>query len=514
MDIIAIDLKSFYASVECRERQLDPLTTHLVVADASRTEKTIVLAVSPSLKALGIPGRPRLFEVVSRVKAVNRERRKGAPGGRFTGASYDATALSRDPGLSVDYIVAPPRMAHYMKVSTKIYDIYTRFVAPEDIHVYSVDEVFMDVTHYLHLYRAEAEAAGMSAVRYLALKLIRAVLSETGITATAGIGTNLYLAKVAMDVMAKHVEADADGVRIAELDERSYRETMWSHRPLTDFWRVGRGYARRLAGEGLFTMGDIARCSVGKPTDYYNEDLLYRMFGVNAELLIDHAWGWEPCAISDIKAYKPDSSSVSVGQVLPGPYTAEQGRLIVREMADGLVLELVRKKLVTDQVVLTVGYDIENLSDEAVRRKYRDDIGVDFYGREVPKQAHGSQNLGEFTSSTRAIVQAAAALYDRIVKPDLLVRRMYVVFNHVRDEGEARAEVAAKPVQLDMFTDYRALEAEARRKASDRARERKQQETVLAIKEKWGKNAILRGMDLQEGATARERNEKVGGHNA
>ena len=513
MDIIAIDLKSFYASVECRERNLDPLTTNLVVADASRTEKTICLAVSPSLKSYGIPGRARLFEVVSRVKAVNRERQRAAPGRKLVGTSSNYPELCANPSLAVGFEIAPPQMAHYMKVSTRIYDIYTKYIAPEDIHVYSIDEVFMDVTHYRHLYIAEAERAGMEVVRYMALMLIREVLAATGITATAGIGTNLYLAKVAMDVVAKHVEPDADGVRIAALTEATYRRAMWTHRPLTDFWRVGKGIARKLEAEGLMTMGDVALCSVGKKTDYYNEDLLYRLFGVNAELLIDHAWGWEPCTIEAIRAYKPESNSISVGQVLSGPYTVELARLIIKEMTDGLVLDLVRKKLVTDQMALTVGYDIDNLARPEIRAKYNGPVATDFYGREVPKQAHGSINLGEFTSSTKRITAAVMELYDRIMNPDLLVRRMYVVCNHVKDEREA-AMAEARPVQLDMFTDYEALAAEEERRRAARERERKQQEVVLAIKEKWGKNAILRGMNLEKGATARERNEQVGGHKA
>ena len=510
MDIIAIDLKSFYASVECRERGLDPLKTNLVVADPSRTEKTICLAVSPSLKAYGIPGRPRLFEVVARVRAVNRERRSRAPGRRLSGQSHFRPELDANPSLAVDYIVAPPQMAHYMKISTRIYDIYTRYISPGDIHVYSIDEVFIDVTHYTHLYRAEARRSGMDVVRYMALMLIREVLSATGITATAGIGTNLYLAKVAMDIVAKHVEADADGVRVATLDEMTYRRTMWDHRPLTDFWRVGKGYARKLEAEGLFTMGDIARCSEGGDGEYYNEALLYRLFGVNAELLIDHAWGWEPCRIADIKAYKPEESSISVGQVLPGPYTVDKARLIIREMTDGLVLELVRKGMVTDQVALTVGYGVENLARPEIRGAYEGPVVADWYGREVPKQAHGSINLDRYTSSTRRIVSSAMALYDRIINPKLLVRRMYVVFNHVKDEDAVQPE----PLQLDMFTDYAALSAKEAAERADRDRERKQQQVVLQIKEKWGKNAILRGMNFEEGATARERNGQVGGHRA
>ena len=503
---IAIDLKSFYASVECRQRGLDPLTTNLVVADPSRTEKTICLAVTPSLKRCGIPGRPRLFEVVQKVRQVNRERRKRAPGGVFAGKSSSETELAANPALELDYIVAPPRMAHYMAASAKIYGIYTQFIAPEDIHVYSVDEVFMDVTHYL-------KNDGLTA-HELALKIIRRVLAETGITATAGIGTNLYLCKIAMDVVAKRMPADADGVRIAELDEQSYRRIMWIHRPLTDFWRVGRGISRRLEAEGLYTMGDVARCSIGKKSDYYNEDLLYRLFGVNAELLIDHAWGWESCGMADIKAYRPDSSSISVGQVLQHPYEFDKAKLVMREMTDGLALDLVSKKLVTDQMVLTVNYDVENLADPVRRERYKGPVSVDYYGRPAPKHAHGSVGLGGHTSSTRRIVDAVMALFDRVVDRDLLIRRMYIVANNTLNEEDARRAEAGRSVQLDMFTDY---EAEARRAAEAdavRAKERRQQEVVLAIKEKYGKNAILRGVNFEEGATARDRNAQIGGHRA
>ena len=503
---IAIDLKSFYASVECRQRGLDPLTTNLVVADPSRTEKTICLAVTPSLKRCGILGRPRLFEVVQKVRQVNRERRKRAPGGVFAGKSSSETELAANPALELDYIVAPPRMAHYMAASAKIYGIYTQFIAPEDIHVYSVDEVFMDVTHYLKNYGVTAHE--------LALKIIRRVLAETGITATAGIGTNLYLCKIAMDVVAKRMPADADGVRIAELDEQSYRRIMWIHRPLTDFWRVGRGISRRLEAEGLYTMGDVARCSIGKKSDYYNEDLLYRLFGVNAELLIDHAWGWESCGMADIKAYRPDSSSISVGQVLQHPYEFDKAKLVMREMTDGLALDLVSKKLVTDQMVLTVNYDVENLADPVRRERYKGPVSVDYYGRPAPKHAHGSVGLGGHTSSTRRIVDAVMALFDRVVDRDLLIRRMYIVANNTLNEEDARRAEAGRSVQLDMFTDY---EAEARRAAEAdavRAKERRQQEVVLAIKEKYGKNAILRGVNFEEGATARDRNAQIGGHRA
>ncbi len=503
---IAIDLKSFYASVECRARGIDPLTANLVVADPSRTDKTICLAVSPALKARGVPGRPRLFEVVQKVRQVNALRKKGAPGGAFTGKSWDDRELKKNPALAVDYIVAPPRMAEYVRTSTRIYDIYTKFIAPEDIHVYSIDEVFMDATHYLKNYKCDA--------RELAMRIITEVLYTTGITATVGIGTNLYLAKIAMDIVAKKMPADKDGVRIAELDERGYREQMWTHRPLTDFWRVGRGYARKLESNGMYTMGDVARCSIGGKGDYYNEDLLYRLFGVNAELLIDHAWGWEPATIADIKAYRPRSNSVSSGQVLHQPYAFEKAKLVAREMTDLLVLDLVSKKLVTDQMVLTVGYDVENLTDPERRSGYRGPVTVDFYGREVPKHAHGSVNLGGYTSSTRRIIDAVMQLFDRVVDRNLLVRRMYIVANHTVDEAAARAEAAERDVQLDMFTDY-AAEAERQAAAeADRARERRQQEVVLAIKDKYGKNAILKGMNLEEGATARDRNRQIGGHKA
>ncbi len=486
---IAIDLKSFFASVECAARGLDPLTTNLVVADEGRTEKTICLAVSPSLKAYGIPGRARLFEVIQRVEEANARRRAAAPARTLTGSSYDATQLAADPALAVDYIVAPPRMARYVETSAHVYAIYTRHVAPEDIHVYSVDEVFIDATRYLR-------RAGLSAHDF-ARMLIREVLAGTGITATAGVGTNLYLCKIAMDIVAKRIEPDADGVRIAELDEASYRRTLWSHRPLTDFWRVGRGYARRLEAHGLATMGDIARCSLD------NEDLLYRLFGVNAELLIDHAWGWESCTIADIKACRPKSSSISSGQVLPEPYVFEKGRLIVREMTELLVLELVDKGLMTDQMVLTVVYDVENLTDPARRSAYHGELETDVYGRTLPKSAHGSVDLGGYGSSTRRILRAVTALYERIVDPSLLLRRVYVVANRVRPEGDAPA---AGYEQLDLFADTSEREA--------LARERRQQEAILAIRRKFGKNAIVKGMDLEEGATTIARNGQIGGHQA
>ncbi len=494
---IAIDLKSFYASVECVERGLDPLTTNLVVADMSRTEKTICLAVSPALKALGIPGRPRLFEVVQRVKEINLQRRYKAPGRIFTGKSFNAPELAANPALELDYIVARPQMAHYMKFSTDIYKIYLQYVAPEDIQVYSIDEVFIDATNYLPACKLTA--------REFAVQIILDVLQSTGITATAGIGTNLYLCKVAMDIDAKHIQPDENGVRISELNERSYRERLWEHRPLTDFWRVGRGYAARLEANGMFTMGDVAMRSL------YDENRLYKLFGVNAELLIDHAWGWEPCTIADIKAYKPSSNSISSGQVLQCAYSFEKARLVVREMTEGLVLDLVDKGLVTDQLVLTVGYDRENLADPNRRGAYKGEVATDYYGRAVPKKAHGSINLKKQTSSTKIITEAAMELFDRIVDKDLTVRRMYVVANRVVPESEA-AQTRSESEQLSLFTDYAALERERQAEDAALAREKRLQKAVLNIKRKFGKNSILKGMSFEEGATARERNKQIGGH--
>ena len=499
---IAIDLKSFYASVECMSRGLDPLTTHLVVADAARTEKTICLAVSPSLRTYGIPGRARLFEVVQKVRELNALRLTRARRQSFAGESTDADELAAHPELAITYITARPRMAHYIAASSRIYSIYLRYIAPEDIHVYSIDEVFIDATDYLALY-------GLTA-RELAMKMILELLRETGITATAGIGTNLYLAKVAMDIGAKHVAPDESGVRIACLTERSYRETLWTHRPLTDFWRVGRGIAKKLEEKGLFTMGDIARCSLGRPDEFYNEELLYRMFGVNAELLIDHAWGCEPCTLADIKAYRPQTHSVSSGQVLQCPYPFEKARLVAREMADALALELARKGLVTDQMVLTVGYDRESLTAPSCP-PYHGPVTVDHYGRRVPKAAHGSETLRAPTASSRELLQALTVLFDRIVDRGLLVRRMYVVANHVQRERDVQTE--PEYVQLDLFADEAALTAR-REEQSARARERRMQDAVLAIREKYGKNAILKAMSLRDGATARQRNEQIGGHKA
>ena len=442
---IAIDLKSFYASVECVDRGLDPLDANLVVADPTRTDKTICLAVSPSLKSYGVPGRPRLFEVNQKVREINAQRKYKAPKHSFTHESYFHSELVKEPDAELTFITAPPRMAHYMEVSTQIYNVYLKYIAPEDIHVYSIDEVFIDATNYLKTY-------GMTP-RELAMKMVLDVLETTGITATAGIGTNLYLCKVAMDIYAKHTEPDENGVRIAELDEMSYRKILWDHRPLTDFWRIGRGYSSKLEAHGLYTMGDIARCSVGRETDYYNEELLYKLFGINAELLIDHAWGWEPTEISDIKSYRPENSSLSSGQVLQEPYEFDKARLVYKEMADLLSLDLVEKKLVTDQIVLTVGYDTGNL-----KKDYKGAVETDRYGRKMPKYAHGSENIGRFTASTKLITQAAMNLFDRTVDKNLLVRRMYLVANHVVTEAQAKKE--SEYEQLDFFTDTKKNEEE------------------------------------------------------
>lgn len=493
---LAIDLKSFYASQECVERGLDPLTTNLVVADGTRTEKTICLAVSPALKSHGIPGRPRLFEVVEKVRQINALRREQAPGKTFTGSSWDAGKLSADPSLELDYIVAPPQMAHYVATSNKIYSIYLEYIAPQDIHVYSIDEVFIDATPYLKTYGVTP--------RELAQKLITAVLTQTGITATAGIGSNLYLCKVAMDIVAKRIPPDENGVRIAQLTELSYRQQLWNHRPLTDFWRVGPGYARKLERNGLYTMGDIARCSLGKPEEFYNEDLLYRLFGVNAQLLIDHAWGWESCTIEDIRSYCPSTNSISSGQVLQCPYPGDKARLILKEMADLLVLELVKKGLVTDQLVVTFGYDRESLTKG---KPYQGAVDTDRYGRKVPKPAHGSIQLPRYTASTREIVKAALELSDRILDPALLVRKVNITANHVIPESHIPPE---EPEQLDLFAPAEA--EDAHREAWEK--ERKRQQAVLDIQEKYGKNAILKGMNYREGATTRQRNGQIGGHKA
>ena len=496
---IAIDLKSFYASVECMERGLDPLTTNLVVADASRTEKTICLAVSSSLKAYGISGRARLFEVVERVKEVNAERRRKAGG--LSEKSFNANELAADPSREVDYLIAPPRMAKYIQISTQVYNVYLKYIAPEDIHVYSIDEVMMDVTNYLQTYRMTA--------RELAKVMISDVLHATGITATAGIGSNLYLCKVAMDIMAKHVQPDKDGVRIAELDETSYREQLWAHRPLTDFWRVGRGYAKKLEAIGIYTMGDVARCSIGKPNEYYNEELLYRMFGINAELLIDHAWGWEPCRMQDIKTYRPETNSVCSGQVLQCPYSFEKAQLVVREMAEAVALDLLEKKLVTDQLTLTVGYDIEN----TVGGSYHGETVTDRYGRKIPKHTHGTANLPRKTSSARSITDAVLGVYDAKVNSKLSIRRLTITANRLVGEDTVQQEPET-PVQFNLFDNVEVQEQRLQEEEAKLKRERKIQEAMLDIKKKFGKNAILNGGSYLEGATAKERNKQIGGHKA
>lgn len=495
---LCIDLKSFYASVECVERKLDPLTTNLVVADSSRTEKTICLAVTPSLKACGIPGRARLFEVVQAVKNVNRGRIRVAKNHVFTGKSYDAEKLNANPSLELDYIVAPPRMAYYMEYSARIYEIYLKYVSHEDILVYSVDEVFMDITDYL-------KTSGKSP-RDFAMTIIRDVLKETGITATAGIGTNMYLAKIAMDITAKKMKPDKDGVRIAELDERNYRKELWEHEPITDFWRVGHGYAKKLAENQMFTMGDVARAST-KP---YGREKLKKLFGINSKMLVDHAWGYEPCTIGEAKAYTPETKSISSGQVLKCPYSFEKARVIVWEMLELMVLELVEKALVTKQLTLTIGYDVENVSER--KADYKGEIKTDRYGRKIPKHAHGTANLENFTSSTRLISDAVLELYDKIVDRNMTVRRVTIAACNLITEKEA----AAKPryEQMDLFTDYEALNEETEKRDKELQKERKIQEALIGIKQRFGKNAIIKGTNLQDGATSVERNGQIGGHKA
>ncbi|MBR5652402.1 MAG: DNA methylase [Bacteroidales bacterium] len=492
---VAIDMKSFYASVECVDRGLDPLTTNLVVADKSRTEKTICLAVSPALKEYGISGRARLFEVVQRVKEINLQRKKNASW-RMSGKSCNANELAAHPDWELDYIIAPPRMAHYINVSSKIYETYMKYVSSENIHVYSIDEVFIDVTGYLGTYKMTAHEFTM--------KVIRDVLSKTGITATAGIGTNLYLAKVAMDIVAKHKEADKDGVRIAELDEMSYRRLLWNYKPITSFWRVGRGTAARLAPYGIDTMGKIAQTSL------QHEDFLYSLFGVNAELLIDHAWGYEPCTMDMIKAYKPESNSLSSGQVLKSPYDFTKAKVVVQEMADAIALDLVAKHKVTDQLVLTIGYDTESLTNPEIRAKYHGEVHIDHYGRQVPKHAQGTANLKMQTSSSMLIMHAIVELYDRIVNPDLLIRRINIATNHVVNEDSAKHN--ANIQQLDLFTDYEELMNKKQLEQQALDKERKIQDARLAIKQRFGKNAILKGLNFEEGATAIDRNAQIGGH--
>ena len=487
---VSIDLKSFYASVECRERNLDPNTTNLVVADESRTSKTICLAVSPSLKKYGIPGRVRLYEVIQKVNQINFERRRKIGGNKFIGKSYDEIELRKDPKLELDYIIAEPRMSFYMRYSTKIYNIYLKYFSEEDIYVYSVDEIFCDITNYLKMYKTNA--------RELVTKVIQDVYETTGITATAGIGTNLYLCKVAMDIVAKHVKPDKNGVRIAGLDEMTYRKYLWTHTPITDFWRVGKGYQKRLEKNGIYTMGDVAKTSIK------NEELLYKLFGVNAELLIDHSWGYEPCTIKDIKKYKPESNSLSSGQVLHCPYNAEKTKLIVKEMTELLALELVEKKLVTDQLVLTIGYDVENLKNDEIRKLYKGEITEDRYGRKVPKHAHGTINLEKKTASTKKLMEAVEKLYDRIINDKLLTRRINLTANKVVKEGKKQAEFE----QMDLFANYN----EIKQKEIKDEKEKNLQYVMIDIKKKYGKNAILKGMNLVEGGTTIERNGQVGGH--
>ena len=493
---IAIDLKSFYASVECVERGLDPLTTNLVVADESRTEKTICLAATPAIKSYGVPGRARLFEVVQKIKAANSIRRFYAPSKQLTGTSHDATELANDPNLAIDYIVAPPRMAFYMDYSARIYKVYLRYIAPQDIHTYSIDEVFINAAPYLDTYKMTAHD--------LAMKLVRKVLKETGITATAGIGTNLYLAKIAMDIVAKHMPPDPDGVRIAALDEMSYRRKLWAHTPLTDFWRVGKGYAEKLANMGLYSMGDIARRSL----DAQGEKEFYKVFGVNAELLIDHAWGYEPCTMEAIKAYRPASTSVSSGQVLHCPYTNEQARLIVWEMADQMILDLVAKKLMTSQIVLDIGYDIENIA-----KGYTGPVHIDHYGRRVPKPAHGTVTLKKHSSSTKQLLHETLTLYDRIVAPTLMVRRITITMGKLINEDSA-AKQNEDVVQFDLFSDTAKEAKESETAEHAEQKEKSLQHAMIAIKNKFGKNAILKAANLKEEARTIARNSEIGGHKA
>lgn len=511
---IAIDAKSFYASVECMERHLDPLTTNLVVANTKRTEKTICLAVSPSLKAVGVPGRPRLFEVIQKVKEVNQKRlasairsghvRRNAEGNySFASASFSAPALAKDPTLELGYIVAPPRMRLYEEYSTKIYSVYLKFFAPEDIIVYSIDEVFINAGPYISTY-------GMTP-HELTMTVIREVLYTTGITATAGIGTNLYLAKIAMDIVAKKVPADKDGVRIAELDEMSYRRILWTHEPLTDFWRIGRGISKKLEANGLYTMGDIARCSLGKKNDPYNEDLLYKLFGISAELIIDHAWGWEPVTVDVIKSYKPSTTSLSSGQVLPRPYDFDDAKMVTWEMTENLVYDLLRKGLATKKLVLTIGYDRKSLEQNTA---YTGPVSTDHYGRAVPKHAHGTGNIDHYTNSNHKIVETMMNLFDSIVDRNLLVRRIGIAACLLLRENDPKVKEEKSMVQLDMFTDYAVLEKEKAEQAEKELHERNLQKAILDIKDRYGKNALLKATNLMEGATAKERNASIGGHQA
>lgn len=492
----AIDLKSFFASVECRKRNLNPLTTNLVVADNSRTEKTICLAISPSMKAYGLPGRARLFEVMQKVKNVNNGRRMLAPNKTFSGKSYNDIELKKDKNLELDYIIAPPHMASYMEYSTKIYNIYLKYVSSEDIFPYSIDEVFCDLTSYINTYKLSP--------RELVTKIIKDIYDTTGITATAGIGTNLFLCKVAMDIVAKHVEPNSYGVRIAELDERSFREKLWNHKPITDFWRVGKGYAKRLEKYRMFTMGDVARCSVE------NEDLLYKIFGVNAELLIDHSWGWECATIKSIKECKPENRSLCSGQVLHCPYDYDQTKLIIKEMADEITLDMVEKHFVTDMLVLTIEYDIENLKNAKYSKFYNGEIKEDRYGRRVPKPAHGTFRLENKTFSTRIISNGFVQLFDRIINKNLLVRKIYLTVGNLTDENELKK--IEKYEQVNLFTNYGELAKKEKEEKIKLEKEHKIQSAIIGIKNKYGKNAIIKGMDLEESATTIQRNGQIGGH--
>ena len=494
---LAIDLKSFYASVECIERHLNPMNTNLVVADNSRTEKTICLAVSPALKSLGVPGRPRLFEVNEKVRQLNSFRRAKLNGKTLQEKSYLLSELQKNQDLAIDFIIAPPRMAHYIKYSTDILNVYLKYIAPEDIHVYSIDEVFIDISHYLKTY-------GLSPME-LCQKMVKDVYTTTGITATAGIGTNLYLAKIAMDIVAKKMPADKNGVRIAYLDEQLYRQQLWTHQPLTDFWRVGKGYAKKLEQEGLYTMGDIALCSTGSKSSYYNEELLYKLFGINAELLIDHAWGYEPCTIEQIKAYRPSKHSICCGQVLHTPYTTEKGEIVIKEMADSIALDLTAKSLVTDQLVLTIGYDRSNLDAPETRSKI-DKIRIDHYGRQVPEHSHGTIHLNGHTSLSNEIINKATELYRRIVKPQLLIRRFSLTADNTLAANQTDVATAT---QLSLFDEPVDPQVQAKRDKVD-----KLQHTVIDIKKRFGKNSLLRGLNYEDGATGRERNAQIGGHKA
>ncbi len=488
-----IDLKSFYASVECVERNLDPITTNLVVADSSRTEKTICLAVSPSLKTYGIPGRARLFEVVQKVREINKERKSKLLSRKFKDKSYNNEEIKKYPNLELDYIVAPPRMSLYLEYSTKIYNVYLKYLSHNDIHVYSIDEIFCDITDYLNYYKLTPSE--------LITKIVNDVYSTTGITATAGIGSNLYLAKIAMDIVAKHIEPNKDGVRIAYLDEMKYRKLLWAHMPLKDFWRVGKGYCKKLEENGMYTMGDIARMSIN------NENLLYKLFGVNAELLIDHAWGYEPCTINDIKNYKPQSNCLTSGQVLHCPYTFSKARLVLKEMIESLSLNLVEKGLITDRIVITIGYDIENINNG-----YDGEIIIDHYGRKIPKYAHGTASLGKKTYSTKIMMREALKLYDKIVDSRLSIKRINISVHNLISEEYKDKEVLYE--QFNLFSDEEKINKERIEEAKDEKIESELQRTMLQIKKKYGKNSILKAMNLSDGATQIERNNQIGGHKA